>query len=206
MRIAKTLVAGLLLVLAPELVLAHSPIKGMDSFYNGVLHPVLVPAHLLAIITTGLLIGQQGVQKMQPAVILYMIALVVLLLLIGQFDLAIPEETAALLLLLISVTCGLLVAIEVSMPLPLLLLFALVTAVLIGFDSSQPEMEGRRKLAILAGTGVGGVLLMLYAAAAAEYASKAWQKIGIRIVGSWATAASFIVLALTVSGVESGGT
>lgn len=37
---------------------AHSPIKGVGTFYSGLLHPALVPAHLLALIAVGLLIGQ----------------------------------------------------------------------------------------------------------------------------------------------------
>jgi urease accessory protein len=199
MRRFSFLAAGLLAVLLPELAFAHSPIKGMDSFYNGVLHPVLVPAHLLAIVTSGLLIGQHGAKAMQPAVILFMVTLVAVLLATGQFDLAFPEKTAMILLLTLSIASGLLVAFEKTIPLPVLLAVAAAAALLVGLDSSQPELEGRRKLAILAGTGVGASLLMLYAAAAAEFANKAWQKIGIRIVGSWGTAASFIVLAFTFS-------
>ena len=188
---------ALLLVCMPGVVLAHAPIEGMDSFYNGVLHPVLVPAHLLAIVSAGLLIGQQGVKRMQVPLITFLLVLIAALIVTGQFDLALPESAGEMYLLSMALLCGVLVALELELSLVPLMTIAVVVALLVGFDSSHPELQGRAKLAILTGTGVGGFLLMLYAAAAAEFASRAWQKIGIRILGSWATASAFIVLAFT---------
>jgi hydrogenase/urease accessory protein HupE len=191
------LLLALFLVCLPGLVLAHAPIEGMDSFYNGVLHPVLVPAHLLAVVSAGLLIGQQGVKRMQAPLIAFLLVLIAALTVTGQSDLALPEAVGEMLLLSMAVLCGVLVAIELQLSLIPLMAIAIVAALLVGFDSSQPELQGRAKLAILTGTGVGGFLLILYAAAAAEFANRAWQKIGIRILGSWATASAFIVLAFT---------
>ena len=188
---------ALLLTCMPGVALAHAPIEGMDSFYNGVLHPVLVPAHLLAIVSAGLLIGQQGVKRMQLPLITFLLVLIAALTVTGQFDLALPESAGEMYLLSMAVLCGVLVALELELSLVPLMTIAVVVALLVGFDSSQPELQGRAKLAILTGTGVGGFLLILYAAAAAEFASRAWQKIGIRILGSWATASAFIVLAFT---------
>jgi len=202
MRNFLRLILALLLVCTPGLVLAHAPFKGMDSFYNGVLHPVLVPAHLLAIVSAGLLIGQQGVKRMQAPLIIFLLVLIAVLTLTGQFDLAMPESAGEMLLLSMAVLCGVLVAFEMKLSLIPLIAIAGVTAVLVGFDSSQPELQGRAKLAILTGTGVGGFLLILYAAAAAEFANRAWQKIGIRILGSWATASAFIVLAFTFASIN----
>ncbi len=203
MRQLMRLFLALLLVSMPGLVLAHAPIEGMDSFYNGVLHPVLVPAHLLAIVSAGLLIGQQGVRRMQAPLIAFLLALIAVLTVTGRFDLALPESTGEMFLLSMAVLCGVLVALELELSLVPLIVIAVVTALLVGFDSSQPELQGRAKLAILTGTGVGGFLLILYAAAAAEFASRAWQKIGIRILGSWATASAFIVLAFTFASARS---
>ena len=190
-------VALFLLLVLPGVAMAHSPIEGMDSFYSGVLHPALVPAHLLALLTAGLLIGQQGLKRMQPPLIAFLLMLIVMLALTGQLDIALEENVALGLLLSMAVLCGLLVALQVPLSPLLLMTIALVTAFLVGMDSSQPQLQGRAKLAILTGTGVGAFLLILYAAAAAEFASRAWQKIGIRILGSWATASAFIVLAFT---------
>ena len=202
MTLCLRLLAVAFLLFLPGAVLAHSPIKGMDSFYNGVLHPVLVPAHLLAIMTAGLLIGQQGVKRMQAPLITFLFILIAALTATGYFDLALPESTGVMLLLSMAVLSGVLVALEMELSLMPLMAIGVVVALLVGMDSSQPELQGRAKLAILTGTGVGGFLLILYAAAAAEFANRAWQKIGIRILGSWATASAFIVLAFTFASIR----
>ena len=202
MTLCLRLLAVAFLLFLPGAVLAHSPIKGMDSFYNGVLHPVLVPAHLLAIMTAGLLIGQQGVKRMQAPLITFLFVLIAALTATAYFDLALPESTGVMLLLSMAVLCGVLVAMGMELSLMPLMAIGVVVAILVGMDSSQPELQGRAKLAILTGTGVGAFLLMLYAAAAAEFANRAWQKIGIRILGSWATASAFIVLAFTVASIR----
>ena len=56
-----------LLLLAPGLAVAHSPMQGIGNFYGGILHPILVPSHLLALLSLGLLIGQSGVSAMRLA-------------------------------------------------------------------------------------------------------------------------------------------
>ena len=196
------LLLALVLACMPGIALAHAPIEGMDSFYNGVLHPVLVPAHLLAIMTAGMLIGQQGVKRMQAPLIAFLFVLIAALTTTGFLDLSLPESVGERLLLSMAVLCGVLVAVEMELSLMPLMALGIVLGFLLGMDSSQPELQGRAKLAILTGTGVGGFLLILYAAAAAEFANRHWQKIGIRILGSWATASAFIVLAFSFASIS----
>jgi len=44
--------------------LAHAPFIGVDGFYGGLLHPLLVPAHAMALLALGLLIaGAAGSRK-----------------------------------------------------------------------------------------------------------------------------------------------
>ena len=52
----------------PGVAFAHSPIKGIDTFYNGLLHPLYVPAHLLLLIALGLFIGQKSPVQNQVAI------------------------------------------------------------------------------------------------------------------------------------------
>ena len=196
------LLLALVLAGMPGIALAHAPIEGMDSFYNGVLHPVLVPAHLLAIMTAGMLIGQQGVKRMQAPLIAFLFVLIAALATTGFLDLSLPESVGERLLLSMAVLCGVLVAVEMELSLMPLMALGIVLGFLLGMDSSQPELQGRAKLAILTGTGVGVFLLILYAAAAAEFANRHWQKIGIRILGSWATASAFIVLAFSFASIS----
>ena len=53
--------AGLLLVLAATGgAAAHSPLPGVGAFYSAVLHPIVVPGHLLVALAIGLLVGQHA--------------------------------------------------------------------------------------------------------------------------------------------------
>ena len=47
-------------MLAAQPALAHPPPLGIGGFAGGLLHPLFVPAHLLAVLALGLLIGQQA--------------------------------------------------------------------------------------------------------------------------------------------------
>ena len=83
----------------------------------------------------------------------------------------------------------------------------LVTAILgalagfsLGIDSAQETLSGQEKLVSLFGSGVAIYFLALYPMALADYFNKkAWQKIGVRILGSWVAASSLLVLALAFS-------
>ena len=68
--------AVVVLSLLPAAAIAHSPIKGLDNFYAGFLHPLFVPAHLLPILVLGLLFGQQGPARLQTAIIVFLVAVV----------------------------------------------------------------------------------------------------------------------------------
>jgi hypothetical protein len=56
-----------------------------------------------------------------------------------------------------------------------------------------------------AGTALGGILLLSYAGGLAARPSRNWQRIGVRIAGSWTAAAAGIVLAFLVAGPNAAG-
>jgi urease accessory protein len=62
------------LLLSPSVVIAHSPVEGVNHFYNGIFHPAFVPAHLLLLLALGALMGQQGAQRSQSALRLFFVA------------------------------------------------------------------------------------------------------------------------------------
>ena len=53
------LLAILLVLSVPATARAHSAIEGLEGFGGGLLHPLTSPAHLLVIISLGLLTGQR---------------------------------------------------------------------------------------------------------------------------------------------------
>ena len=183
-------------LVAPETVQAHTPIDGIGNFYNGLLHPILVPAHLLLLIAVGLFLGQQEPKRVELALGVFAAAIIVGLIM-AWFSIGTGMET---LVLALSAAVGLLVAISLHMTLLWCVVVALLAGLFLGIDSAQEELFGKDKLASLFGSGVAIYFLVLYPIALANYFSKkAWQKIGIRIVGSWVAASSLLVFALSLS-------
>jgi urease accessory protein len=185
-----------LLLLIPEIVFAHGPIKGIGNFYNGVLHPVFIPAHLLLISALGLFIGQRGIgNNLLP---LATFALGVFCgLVFAWFSFGVDIE---IYLLSGALILGLLVSLELYLKPIWISFIAFFIGLAIGMDSTQEALVGQDKFFALFGTGVGLYLLQLYPMGLAEYFNKKpWQKIGIRVIGSWIAAISFLVLALAFS-------
>lgn len=179
----------------PQLARAHVPFAGLNDLYNGLLHPVVVPAHLLLVIATGLFLGKQGSRAVPPTFLVFCAftlgGLAATLLSIGTIGEPYLLGVAALV--------GLLIAANVRIPLPLCLAVAALVGALLGLDSSQDVLAGRAKFYSLLGSGLGLGFLFLYPLAFADYfGDKSWQKIGVRIVGSWVAASAILVLALSL--------
>lgn len=189
-RLVGVCVTGLII---PEVSLAHSPIQGIGNFYNGLLHPVLVPAHLLLLMAVGLLLGQQGSKAIHSVLGIFAFATIAGLT-AAWFSVA--SETEGFILVM-SAAIGLVIAVAPKVTLLWCGVIALLAGFLLGIDSAQEELSGKDKLVTLFGSGVAIYFLVLYPMVLADYLNKkAWQKIGIRIVGSWVAASSLLVLAL----------
>lgn len=183
-------------LVAPVSALAHSPIEGIDSLYNGFLHPLFVPAHLLLLIALGLFIGQKGPKQNQLAIAVLLGSILVGLA-VAWFDVALQLEVA---LLVVAALLGLMTASNLALGPRWCASIAAVVGLLLGMDSAQESLTGKEKLASLFGSGVGIYLLSLYPMAFADYFSKRhWQQIGVRIIGSWVAASALLVLALSLS-------
>jgi len=184
-----------LLLAFSDTALAHTPIAGIGNFYNGLLHPVLVPAHLLLLIAVGLFFGQQGLKKVESALGVFVAATLCGLIVAG-FSIG-PE--VELLILILAAAIGLLVAAKPRLGLFWSLLVGALAGFSLGIDSAQETLTGKEKLVSLFGSGVAIYLLLLYPMSLAAYFSnKGWQKVGVRIVGSWIAASAFLVLALSL--------
>lgn len=187
---------GVGLLLLPGAVLAHSPIKGLDNFYAGFLHPIFVPPHLLSALALGVLFGQQGPRQLQTAIIAYLVAILAGLA-ASATTLGAAVETP---LLIAAAATGILIAVDRRLPLGAYLLLAVALGLMIGFDSGQEGLSGRGWLAALLGSLIAAYLLVLYAMILAErFSGRPWQRVGLRILGSWAAASAFLVLSLSLA-------
>lgn len=185
----------LLLLLLPGAALAHSPVKGLGDFYNGILHPLFVPAHLLLVVAMGLLIGQQGISRHGYPVWGYLGGVIAGLAMAGA-GLAGPawQELAVL---AAAVVAGLLVVLALRLPAWLLIVLGLLSGLLLGLDSVQADLAGRARAVALFGSGVSLYLLLLYPLALAEsFERHPWLRVGVRVLASWITASALLVLAL----------
>lgn len=167
---------------------------GIGEFYGGILHPLVVLPHILALLVFGLLLGQRGVRAMRYAYPPFLLALMAGLFIAGfERQPALPTETV---LLLLAMFCGLLVAAQRPPPELALAVLAGLLALLIGMDSGVPGLGRRETFAALAGCWLGGVLVLLVSAGVAEMAHRHWQRVALRVLGSWVTASASLVLAL----------
>ncbi|CAA6813816.1 MAG: Unknown protein [uncultured Thiotrichaceae bacterium] len=170
---------------------AHAPIAGMDSFMNGVLHPLIIPAQVLLLVSLGLLVGRQGDKAIGSVLPVFLLSLLVSagLSLIGM---PLPEW----LLLVFAMLLTLWVIIGWRIIDRLLLVAAVAAAFLVGTDSLIEEFRSRERYIALVGSCLGAYVVLLYSAGIAESLRRFQQGIVLRILGSWITASILLVLSL----------
>jgi urease accessory protein len=163
----------------------------MTPLLAGLLHPLLVPAHVLAIAALGLLIGQQGWGRGAPMA--YIIALLGGL---GAISLAYVPARAEEGLLAATAIAGLLVALARPLPWMIGVLLAAAIGLSIALDSPPEAISLRDANLTLLGTGLGATLALVVLAQGAAHLRPDWQRVAARIMGSWIAASAILVLAL----------
>jgi len=196
-RFGATLFCFLLTI--PEIAAAHTPIQGISNIFNGMLHPILTPSHLLLLIAAGLFFGQLGFEEAQPA-LLASIASVVLGLIFSAIS---PGPQVEVFILVWATITGLLVAAALKIPLYWYFIVGAVAGFSLGFDSAQETLSGKERVIALFGTGVSIYFLSLYPIGIADFCNKKhWLRTGIRIFGSWIAASSLLVLTIEISSIK----
>ena len=185
--------AVVLLSVGADTAVAHSPIEGIDGFYGGLLHPILVPAHALGILALGLFIGQQDSRHRRGAAAMFALALVLGL---GAIVLAVGQTPAGEILLAAAAALGALVAIARPLPRPVGWLAAAVTGAAIGLDSPPQVISMALATVTLIGTGLGACIALAIVVGVAACLRRHWQLLGVRILGSWIAASAVLALAV----------
>ncbi|MEJ2741547.1 MAG: HupE/UreJ family protein [Gammaproteobacteria bacterium] len=183
------------ILLSPRLAFSHEGIVGVDNFYDGLFHPLFEPSHLLLPLSTGLFFGQQQLNNKRIISILFLIA-TTLGLFGSWFFINLKIETF---LLIASALTGLLIAAHASALTPLMRFgymgMAVVVGLSLGFDSAQETLSGTGQVLSLCGSGISFFILLTAPMLLSSYFNqKNWQKIGIRVMGSWIAASSVLVL------------
>ena len=163
----------------------------LSAFANGLVQPLLVPAHALVLLALGLLLGQQG--RAPVPVIAFAAALAAGL---AAIALAVGQTPAGHVVLLAAALIGLLVALAMPLPLAVSTGIAAVTGAALGLDSPPQAISLAEATAMLIGTGLGACGALAILVIAVRALRRDWQRIGMRIVGSWIAASAVLVLAL----------
>lgn len=181
--------------------MAHSPIPGIGHFYSGALHPIVVPAQLMALLALGMLIGQRGIAGLGKAAVGLFVALGLGLL--ASEPLGSPDTDLLLLMACLLLALG----IAIARPLPHWLIAVLAGGIgaLLGLGSNPDGLVGGARWASLAGTWLGGSFYVLWIATITEAAVRPWLRIAVRVVASWLAASALLVLALSWIGPVRGG-
>jgi HupE/UreJ protein len=168
-------------------------IEFLDGFYGGLLHPVLTPTHGLALLGLGLLIGQQPADKRRLPQLLFVLALAGGLV---GLALAVGETPAGDVLLVGVALSGALVAGAFRLPLLVLGPLALAIGAAIGLDSPPEVISVQEGVVMLIGTGLGATIGLALVVEAAARMARDWQRIGVRVLGSWTAASALLAIAV----------
>jgi hypothetical protein len=165
------------------------------AFAQGLLQPLVKPAHALSLLALALLFGRHGRTGWQFLGV-FAIALAGGLTAIAR---AVGTTPAVDVLLAGAALAGLLLAFQSPLPKPVGWLIAAVAGAALGLDSPPTAITLAAANATLVGTGVGACSALALITAAAMLIRSDWQRIGLRIVGSWIAASAILVLALRFS-------
>jgi len=186
--------AAIAFLLMGDAASAHS-VLGITGFAGGLLHPLLVPAHVASIVALALLAGQQ--RWLRGAPVVFAIGLVLGL---GAIALAYVPTFAEAASLLLAAVMGALVAL--ARPLPMMGggMLAAATGLAIGLDSPPEAISISKANLALLGTALCAPTVLVALAWFASMLHRDWQRIGMRIAGSWIAASAIMVLALRLAG------
>jgi hydrogenase/urease accessory protein HupE len=168
----------------------------VSHLLGGLLHPLAVPAHAIALLALGLLIARQCLRSRIVAIVLFVAALIAGL---GAIVLGVGPTSALDVLLAATALTGLLVALDRSMPIVVCGPLAVVIGGALGLDSPPEVIAISAATITLIGTGIGAALALAVIVAGASYLTLGWQRIGMRILGSWIAASAILVLALRLA-------
>jgi urease accessory protein len=166
------------------------------SFFGGVLHPLWVPGHVLVLAGLALLAGQQGAPVRLAVSAIFAAGLSAGL---TAVVLAFAADDTDLMLLACAAIAGLLVVVARPIPLRLAAPLAAIAGAALELDSVPDEVSMRATVLALAGTALAAALVLLVVASASAICRRDWQRIGIRVLGSWIAASAILVLALRLA-------
>ena len=165
-------------------------------FMKGLYHPMMIPAHLIALFSLGLLLGQQGWQT-QRVVIPPFALVIASALIMTRYQVA--PWNAELVLLPVAAITGVLVILKLNLTAWICLIIAVIAAAVIGMDSTVPRIPGLQPAKIyahLTGSGLFATGLLVIISGIALALRNLLDGVILRILGAWSTAGAVLVVTL----------
>jgi urease accessory protein len=165
----------------------------LAGFAEGMMLAV-APAPLLAIVAIGLLAGQGGRSGLIPA-------LFALGMLAGSLAIALAmrETPSVLVLLATAASVGVTVAAAIVVPPFPVNGLAFATGAALALNAPPQAIGIPAAIASQIGTGIAATAALVLVASMAAGADRPWQRIGVRVLGSWIAASAILVLALRLA-------
>jgi urease accessory protein len=154
----------------------------------------VAPIHLLAVAAIGLLAGQGGRSGLVP--VLFAAGMLAGSLAIAS---AVRETPSAPALLAIAAFAGIVVAAAIALPSIPANLLAFATGVALALNAPPQAIGIPAAIASQIGTGIAATIGLALVASIAARAARPWQRIGVRVAGSWIAASAILVLALRLA-------
>ena len=190
------------LVLLAQPALAHDPIgiagryHGVGDLLSGVLHPLFVTAQTLALVGLGLFVGQQSVKVRRMALSAFTLSLFAGSLAIAS---GVGETGSALVLLGSAAITGLIVASAWPALNPLGAIAIVVAGAALALDSPPQAVAIPSAVVMQVGVALGALVTVAIVTWLTADLTRHWQRIGVRVAGSWIAASAILVLALRLA-------
>jgi urease accessory protein len=192
----RAVLAAILCTFAINAAQAHTVMPDVGGFLGGVLHPLLVPAHVLTLIALGLMTGTFGIRTGAYLLLAIVAGALAAFALIALAYSATQAET---LVLVLGAIAGLILAANVTISAPALAVVTAAASVAVIFDSVPPVLSVHETASSLAGTALSAILLVTAAALVTRAIPQNVRAIAVRVAGSWIAASAIMVLALRLA-------
>jgi urease accessory protein len=186
----------LLAALLPDTAQAHPVVEDVGGVYGGLLHPLMVPAHLMGLVALGLLAARQKEPQRRALLALLAASFIVGLAVVVAAFAPTDQDVAVL---GVSALAGILVAIARRLPLLVTAPLMLAGGLAIELDSVPQEISMVATFLALTGTAVGGATIAVVVAEIARRPRDHWQHVAVRVVGAWIAAGAILGLALRLA-------
>jgi hypothetical protein len=167
----------------------------MSAFVRGAID-FAIPTHLLAVVALALLAGRQArCFPTRPGLALT----AGLVLGSGAVAFGVGETPSGLALLALAALTGLPLALALTLPLWIAAPLALAIGAALPLNAPPHEITLGKAIASQIGFAAAALAAFAAVSLIGAGATRPWQRIGVRIVGSWIAASAILVLALRLA-------